>query len=50
MAVRKALAGIPGVIKSDIQIGSAVIEYDEAKVQPQDMKTQIEKAGYKISG
>lgn len=50
MAVRKALAATPGVIKSDVQIGTAVIEYDGATVKPDDMKKQIEKAGYRVTG
>jgi len=49
MAVKKALGGVPGVLESDVQIGSAVIKYDENKVQKEEIETKIEAAGYKVT-
>ena len=48
MAVKKALGGVPAVIESDVQIGSARVKYDESKTKETDIKSAIEKAGYKV--
>ena len=48
MAVKKALGGVPGIFDSDVQIGSAVVKYDESKTKNEDIETKIEKAGYKV--
>lgn len=48
MAVRKALGGVPGILESDIQIGSAAVKYDESKIKKEDIEAKIEKAGYKV--
>jgi copper chaperone len=48
MAVKKALGDVPGILESDIQIGSAVVKYDESKTKKEDIETKIEKAGYKV--
>ena len=47
MAVRKELSRLPLKIK-DVSIGSAEIEYDEAKVTSDEIKKAINKAGYSI--
>ncbi len=49
MAVKKALSGVPGVAASDVRIGSATVQYDEAKTQQKDIEAAIEKAGYKVT-
>ncbi|HOE18311.1 MAG TPA: cation transporter [Syntrophorhabdaceae bacterium] len=49
MAVKKALGGVPGVVESDVQIGSVTVEYDEAKTRQRDIEAAIEKAGYKVT-
>jgi copper chaperone CopZ len=33
MAVKKALGGVTGNLESDIQVGSAVVKYDESKIR-----------------
>lgn len=48
MAVKKALGGVPGILESDVQIGSAVVKYDESKTKKEDIETKIENAGYKV--
>jgi copper chaperone len=48
MAVKKALGGVPAVIESDVQIGSAFVKYDESKAKETDIQAAIEKAGYKV--
>ena len=48
MAVKKALGGVPAVIESDVQIGSAFVKYDESKAKEADIKAAIEKSGYKV--
>lgn len=49
MAVKKALGGVPGVVQSDVQIGSAKVQYDDAKIKQKDIEAAVEKAGYKIA-
>jgi copper chaperone len=48
MAVKKALGAVPGILESDVQVGSALVKYDETKAKEGDIKTVIEKAGYKV--
>ena len=48
MAVKKALGGIPAILKSDVQIGSAMVKYDESKIKKEDIESKIEKAGYRV--
>ena len=49
MAVKKALGGVTGNLESDIQVGSAVVKYDESKIRKEDIEAKIEKAGYNIN-
>jgi copper chaperone len=46
MEVKKALGGVPGILESNIQVGSAVVQYDESKIKKEDIAAKIEKAGY----
>jgi len=48
MAVKKALGGVPGILESTVQIGRAVVTYDENRVKKEDIEARIEDAGYKI--
>jgi copper chaperone len=48
MAVKKALGGVPAVLESDVQVGSATVKYDESKAKETDIQAAIEKAGYKV--
>ncbi len=48
MAVRKALGGVAGVDSSDVEIGSAVVRYDEGKASPKDLEAAVEKAGFSV--
>jgi copper chaperone len=49
MAVQKALGGVPGVFESNVQIGSAVVKYDENKIKKEEIETKIESAGFKVT-
>ena len=49
MAVKKALGGVPGIIESDVQVGTAVVKFDENKVKKEDIETRIETTGYKVA-
>jgi copper ion binding protein len=46
--VRKAVDELPGVSRSNVNIGTAWIEYDESKVKEADLEQAIEKAGYTV--
>jgi copper chaperone CopZ len=48
MAVKKALGAVAGVDSSDVEIGSAVVRYDEGKANPKDLEAAIEKAGFSV--
>lgn len=48
MAVRKTLGGVPGVVESNVQVGSALVKYDESRVSRKDIEGWIEKAGYRV--
>jgi copper chaperone len=45
-AVRGRLERTPGVKVDDVQIGSAVVEYDPAKVNVDDLEEAIADEGY----
>ncbi|MBP1735690.1 MAG: Heavy metal binding protein [Deltaproteobacteria bacterium] len=49
MAVKKALGGVPGILESDVNIGSAVVKYDENKIKKEEIEKKIETAGYKVT-
>jgi copper chaperone len=48
MAVKKALGSVPGILESNIQVGSAAVKYDESKIKKEDIEAKIENAGYKV--
>jgi len=48
MAVKKALGGVPGILESNVQVGSASVKYDDTKIKKEDIETKIEKAGYTV--
>jgi copper chaperone CopZ len=47
MHVRKELSKLDVNIR-DVQIGSAVIEYDEKKVKREDLQKAVDEAGYRV--
>ncbi len=47
MAVKKELSKIP-VESFEVQIGSAKVNYDESKVQNEQIERAIEEAGFKV--
>ncbi len=50
MRVKKAIDAISGISQSDVQVGSAAVQFDESKIKKEDITTAIEKAGYKVIG
>jgi copper chaperone len=48
MAVKKALGSVPGILETDVRIGSATVTFDDSKVKKEDIENSIEKAGYTI--
>ncbi|NOY64630.1 MAG: heavy-metal-associated domain-containing protein [Nitrospirae bacterium] len=48
--VKKAIDAIDGVLKSDVSIGSATVEYDDAKTGRDQIVKAIEGVGYKVVG
>lgn len=50
MSVRKSLAQIEHLVVDDVQIGSAVVTFDEEAVQTSTIDETITAAGYTVSG
>lgn len=46
--VREALEGAPGVRSADVDLagGSAVVEYDEGRITPQELAAIVTEEGY----
>jgi copper ion binding protein len=47
--VTKALAGLEGVQVEQVQIGSATVQYDPAKVTPDAMREAVADEGYEVT-
>ena len=48
MAVKKELSRVPNLQVKDVQIGNALLSYDEAEVNVALIKAAIEEAGYRM--
>ncbi|MBI2618938.1 MAG: heavy-metal-associated domain-containing protein [Ignavibacteriales bacterium] len=48
MSVKQGLAKLPELRVEDVQIGSARVVFDEAKVSETDLAKAIEEAGYSL--
>lgn len=50
MRVKKAIDSVNGVRSSEVEIGSAIVHYDDAKATLDEIKNAVSNAGYKIAG
>jgi len=50
MRVKKAIEGLKGIKKSDVEVGQAKVTFDESLIQKKEIEEAIVKAGYKIKG
>lgn len=50
MRVKKAIAGLKGINKADVQIGQAKVKFDESLTGKKEIEEAIVKAGYKVKG
>ena len=48
MRVKKAVEGLSGIVKSDVQVGQVKVAFEESKIQQKEIEDAIVKAGYKI--
>jgi len=48
MAVKKALMETKGVKDAQVEIGKAVVSYNEAEAKPEDLAQAVTRAGYKV--
>jgi copper chaperone len=48
MRVRKAVDQLPGVSRSDVKVGTALVEYDESRIKATDLEQAVEQAGYRV--
>jgi copper chaperone len=49
MAVRKELSKHPGIFVEEVEVGKAVVKFDESKVSDADVKQAVESAGYPVT-
>jgi copper chaperone len=49
MAVKKALMETKGVKDAQVEMGKAVVTYDEGQVKPEALAEAVTKAGYKVA-
>ncbi len=50
MRVKKAVEGLAGIVKSDVQVGQIKVTFDESRIRQTAIEDAIVKAGYKIRG
>ncbi len=48
MRVKKAVEGLAGIVKSDVQVGQVKVAFEESKIRQKEIEDAIVKAGYKI--
>ena len=48
LSVKKELSKLSGVVVEDVQIGKALVRYDETKLEPEDFARAIDEAGYTL--
>ena len=48
MRVKKAIEGLAGIAGLSVEVGSAKVTFDEAKIQQSVIENAVVKAGYKI--
>lgn len=48
MSVKKELSKIEGLNINSVEIGKAVVEYDETRVSEENIRNAVEESGYKI--
>jgi copper chaperone CopZ len=49
MAVKKALMETRGVKGAEVEMGRAVVTYDESQARPEALSEAVRKAGYKVA-
>jgi len=49
-AVKKAVDAVDGVSSSNVEVGSAIVSFDESKTSSEAISGAIQNAGYKIAG
>jgi copper chaperone CopZ len=49
MAVRKELSKLPEVFVEGVEIGKAVVKYDESKIKDEVITGAVEEAGYQVT-
>ncbi len=45
-AVSTALKGLEGIVAADVRIGSATVDYDDAKLSPAQVAQAVTEEGY----
>lgn len=48
--VKKAIDSLPGIQKSDVQVGIATLDIDTSLTSPDTVKRVVEDAGYIVTG
>ncbi len=50
MRVKKAIDGLRGINKADVEVGKVKVTFDESMTGRKEIEEAIVKAGYKIKG
>ncbi len=50
MRVKKAIEGLRGINKADVEVGKAKVTFDESQTGKKEIEEAIVKAGYKVKG
>jgi len=48
VSVRKGLSAVPGLVVESVEIGKAVVRYDETRVKPEEIARAVEETGYSV--
>ncbi|MEX1139387.1 MAG: cation transporter [Bacteroidota bacterium] len=49
LSVRKGLSEVPGLAIESLEIGKAVVRYDETRVKAEEIVRAVEATGYSVS-
>ncbi|MBI5633676.1 MAG: heavy-metal-associated domain-containing protein [Nitrospirae bacterium] len=49
MRVKKAIEALPGILRLNVEVGKAELQFDESQTSRQAIEAAVTKAGYKIS-
>jgi len=49
MSIRKGLSAVPGLVVESVEIGKAIVKYDETRVKAEEIMRAVEETGYSVT-